>query len=186
MYDGKEKKVYVYCLKNNCKFETFSKWINNLKNQKLFKEHRSALTKIFLKPNSTYQLIVSILCEINYELYWKTTLLINVQDILLNIKEKILPGKKFSEIAIQEINKGLEFKFTIKDEQPEKKLIIFFKNGLYSYEIHILNKIIQDIYLPFPIKAIEKTIDNIINIIRYVFSIKVCCGQSTVDFEDIM
>ncbi|RHZ53790.1 hypothetical protein Glove_437g23 [Diversispora epigaea] len=186
MYDGKEKKAYVYCLKNNCKFETFSKWINNLKSQRLFKGHRSVLATIFLKLNPTHQSIASILCETNHEPYWKTTLLINAQDILLNIKEKILPRKEFSGTAIQEINEGLEFKFAIKDGQPEKKLIIFFKNGLHSYEICILNKIVQDIYLLFSIKAMERTIDDIINIIRYVFSVKVCCEQSTVGFEDVI
>ncbi|CAG8662061.1 3938_t:CDS:2, partial [Diversispora eburnea] len=147
--------------------------------KKYFKGHRSALATIFLEPNPTCQSIASILCETNYEPYWKTVLLINAQDILLNIKEKILPGKEFSGTAIQEINEGLEFKFAMKDGQPEKKLIIFSKNGLHSYEIHILNKIVQDIYLPFSIKAMKRTIDDIINIIRYVFSVKVCCGQNT-------
>jgi hypothetical protein len=47
MYDGKEKKAYVYCIKSDRKFETFSQWINILKSQRLFKGNRSAIATIF-------------------------------------------------------------------------------------------------------------------------------------------
>ncbi|RHZ48040.1 hypothetical protein Glove_562g45 [Diversispora epigaea] len=94
--DIKGKEIYF--------FPTLKKYFKGIIIQRLFKGHRSALATIFLEPNSTRQSIASILCETNHEPYWKTTLLINVQDILLNIKEKILPGKEFSGTAIQEIN----------------------------------------------------------------------------------
>ncbi|RHZ78425.1 hypothetical protein Glove_165g75 [Diversispora epigaea] len=115
MYDKKEKKAYVYCIKSNHKFETFSKWIN-LKSQ-------------------SYQ-------------------------------RKIILGEEFSGTAIQEISGGLEFRFATIDEQSEKKLLIFSKNGLHSYEVRVFNKVVQDVYLPFPINTIERTLgfEDIIHI----------------------
>ncbi|RHZ60331.1 hypothetical protein Glove_355g33 [Diversispora epigaea] len=100
-------------------------------------------------PNSTRPSIASILGETNYLPYWKKALLINTLDILLAIKEKILPGEEFSGTAIQEISGGLEFRFATIDEQSEKKLLIFSKNGLHSYEVRVFNKVVQDIYLVF-------------------------------------
>lgn len=63
MFDVKEKKTYVYSVKNNCKYETFFKWMIELKNQKLFKEKKSVFATIFLEPNPTNPSIASILCE---------------------------------------------------------------------------------------------------------------------------
>jgi hypothetical protein len=180
MYDGKEKKAYVYCIKSDRKFETFSQWINILKSQRLFKGNRSAIATIFLEPNPTCPSIASILCETDYLPYWKATSLINPSDILLSIKEKILPGKEFFGTAIQEISEGLEFRFIAKEGQPEKKLLIFSKSGLHSYEVYILNQIVQEKYLPFPVKAIKRTLDEIMKIIGFVSNVKICHGQSTI------
>ncbi|RHZ86144.1 hypothetical protein Glove_54g111 [Diversispora epigaea] len=105
---------------------------------------------------------------------------------ILAIKEKILPGEEFSGTAIQEISGGLEFRFATIDKQSEKKLLIFSKNGLYSYEVCVFNKVVQDVYLSFPINAIERTLGDIINIIHYVFFVQICHGQSTIGFEDII
>ena len=44
--------------------------------------------------------------------------------------------------------------------------------GLHRYEVYVFDQIVQEKYLPFLIK-------EIINIIRYVFSISICYGQST-------
>jgi hypothetical protein len=181
MYDGKEKKAYVYCIKSDRKFETFSKWINSLKVQRLFKGHRSAPATIFLEPNPTRLSIASILNETNYVQYWKKSYLINISDILLSIKEKILPGQEFSGTSVQRINnESLEFRFVAKDEQPEKKLLLYSKNGLYNFEVHVFEKIVQDIYLPFSTKKMERTLDDILNIIRYVFFVKICSGQCVI------
>ncbi|RIA79686.1 hypothetical protein C1645_840138 [Glomus cerebriforme] len=91
--DLKGKKV----VKGDCKFDTFSKWLDYLQGRGVFKGRRSAIATIFLEANPT----------------------------------------------------------------------------------------MQEKYLPFPIKEMRRTLDEIINIIRYVFSISICYGQSTHDFESI-
>ncbi|RHZ49985.1 hypothetical protein Glove_508g41 [Diversispora epigaea] len=179
IYNGKENKAHIYCTKNNQNFNTFFKWINHLKNQRLFKGKRSSLATIFLEPNPTCPLIASILSSTDYIPYWKKTYLINTIDILSYIQQKILPGEEFAGTSIQEISEGLEFKFSTKENQPEKKLLIFSRGGLHNYEVYVLNKIIQEIYLPFPSKETERTLDEIIKIIKFVFFANVCCGQNT-------
>ncbi|RHZ83510.1 hypothetical protein Glove_91g32 [Diversispora epigaea] len=180
MYDIKEKKSFLYCCKRDQRFETFSQWINSLKNRGLFKGHRSAIATIFLEPNPTSSPIATILREPDYKLYWKKTLLINSIEIIKFFQDKILPGEEFAGTAIKEISEGLEFRFPTKEHQPEKKLLIFFKSGLQSYEVRIFNKVVQDIYLPFLVKAMKRTLNDIINIIRYIFSVEICHGQSTI------
>ena len=105
-------------------------------------------------------------------------MLINTTDILSSIQEKISPGEEFAGIIIQKINEGLEFHF-FKKGQLEKKLLILIKSGLHRYEVYVLNRIVQEKYFPFPIKKMRRTLDEIINIIRYIFSVSVCYGQST-------
>jgi hypothetical protein len=96
----------------------------------------------------------------------------------LSIQEKILPGGEFAGIAVQKINEGLEFHF-FKKGQLEKKLLILIKNGLHGCEVYVLDRIVQEKYLSFSIKKTRRTLDEIINIIRYVFSVRICCEQST-------
>ncbi|RHZ85313.1 hypothetical protein Glove_67g67 [Diversispora epigaea] len=114
--DIKGKEIYFFptlekCFKGviiECKFETFSKWIKNLKIQRLFQGHRSALATNFLEPNPTHLSIGSLLNKANYTPYWKKTLSTNMSDILSSIKEKILPGQEFCGTANQEIIGGFE------------------------------------------------------------------------------
>ena len=178
MYDAKEKKAYVYSVKGDCKFDTFSKWLDYLQSRGFFKGRRSAVATIFLEANPTSPSIASILSTSNYTSYWKTTSLINTEDILLSIQEKILPGGEFAGTAVQRINEGLEFRF-FKKGQLEKKLLILIKSGLHRYEVYVFDQIVQEKYLPFLIKEMKRTLDEIINLIRYVFSVSICYGQST-------
>ena len=83
MFDTKEKKVYVHNVKNGQKYDTFSKWISALKNQRFFKENRSASTTIFLEPNPKSPSIASILGESNYSSYWKTSTYTSLEEIFL-------------------------------------------------------------------------------------------------------
>jgi hypothetical protein len=82
MYEAKEKKTYVYSVKGDRKFDTFSKWISYLQDRGYFKGRRSAVATIFLEANPTSSSIASILSTSNYTPYWKTTSLINTADIL--------------------------------------------------------------------------------------------------------
>ncbi|RHZ62874.1 hypothetical protein Glove_334g11 [Diversispora epigaea] len=134
-------------------FKTFFQWINSLKKRGLFKGSRSTITTIFLELDLTNLSIVTIL-------------------------QKILPEKEFAETVIQKINGGLEFYFSTK---RKRKLTLYNKNGLYNYEFCALNKVVQEIFLLFPVETIERTFDDIIKIIHYCFSVNICCSQSTKD-----
>src|SRR5207248_8867689 len=72
MYNAKEKKAYVYSVKGDCKFDTFSKWLDYLQGRGVFKGRRSAIATIFLEANPTSPSIASILSTPNYTSYWKT------------------------------------------------------------------------------------------------------------------
>ncbi|RHZ78112.1 hypothetical protein Glove_168g264 [Diversispora epigaea] len=119
-------------------FNTFSQWIDSLRKRRLFKGYKSAILTIFLKPIQVHQL----------QLFYMNLIinhtgkndLINTSDILNYFQEKILPGNEFVGTAIQEIIEGLEFRFPANKYKSEKKLIIFSKSGLHSYEIYMLNK----------------------------------------------
>jgi hypothetical protein len=89
-----------------------------------------------------------------------------------------VPGGEFAGTAIQKISEGLEFHF-FKEGQLEKKLLILTKSGLHRYEVYVFDQIVQEKYLPFSIKELKRTLNEIINIIKYVFSVSICCGQST-------
>ena len=178
MFDAKEKKAYVYSIKNDHKYDTFSKWITALKNQRHFKGHRSAPATIFLEPNPNSLSVASILDESDYSLYWKTSVYTNLKEIFSLIQKEILPEGKFSGTVIQEIRKGLEFHFFEREKQLEKKLTIIANGALIGYEVCIFNQVLQT-HLPFPIKAIKRTFDEIKTLIQYVFSLKICYGQST-------
>ncbi|EXX64530.1 hypothetical protein RirG_141830 [Rhizophagus irregularis DAOM 197198w] len=183
MYEVKDKKAYVYSVKDNRKFDTFSKWIDYLENRGYFKGRKSATATIFLEANPTSPSIASILSTSN-SLYWKTSLLINITDILSSIQEKVKPGGEFSGTAIRKISEGLELHF-FKEEKSEKKLLILTKSDLYRYEVYIFDQIVKEKYLPFPTKEMKRTLDEIINFIRYVFSVSICYGQSTAGFEQV-
>ena len=179
-YDTKEKKAYVYSIKDNRKYETFSKWITGLKIQRLFKGYKSALTTIFLEPSPSSTPIASILRESNYIPYWKNSNCANIQDIFLLIQKESLLGGKFAGTIIQEINEGLELYFFNKEKKLEKKMTIFAKGVLLGYEVWIFNKNLQEINLPFPVKAMKRTLDEIDILIQHISSLRICYGQSTI------
>ncbi|GBB84074.1 hypothetical protein RclHR1_10700002 [Rhizophagus clarus] len=186
MFDAKEKKAYVYSIKNDRKYETFFKWMIGLKNQKLFKEKKSSLATIFLEPNPTSPSIASILRESDYPLYWKSSMLMSLEDIFMLIQENILLEGKFAEITAQKINGGLELYFFKKGGKSLEKKILFTAKGiLLEYEVYILNHVLQGTHLPFPVKAGKRTLNDIKDLIQYVFSLNICYGQSTTGLEDV-
>ena len=156
MFNAKEKKAYVHSVKNGQKYDTFSKWINALKNQRFFKGHRSAPATIFLEPNLNSQSVASILSESDYSSYWRMSMYTNLKEIFLLIQKEILPSGKFSGIVVQEISKGLEFNFSGCGKQLEKKMTITTNGVLLGYEVYIFNQVLQEIHLPFPVKAIKR------------------------------
>jgi hypothetical protein len=175
-YDPKEKKAYVYSVINDRKYGSFFQWIVGLKNRGLFKGYRSALATIFLEPNPTSSPIASIL-RVKSNSYWKTITCTSIQDILSLIQKESLAGGKFVGIIIQEISEGLELHFFNKRKKLEKKLMILAQGVFLSYKVFVLDQVVD---LPFSIEATKRTIDEISDLIQYVFSLRICHGQSTI------
>jgi len=97
----------------------------------------------------------------------------------LLIQKEILPGGKFVGTVIQEINEGLELQFFNQKKKLEKKIMIFAKGGLLSYEVWVLDQILQEIDLFSPVRVMKRTLNEIDILIQHIISLKVCCGQST-------
>ncbi|GBC31431.2 hypothetical protein GLOIN_2v1799663 [Rhizophagus irregularis DAOM 181602=DAOM 197198] len=184
-YDAKEKKAYVYSVINDYKYETFSQWMVGLKNRGLYKGYRSALATIFLEPNPSGPSIGSILRSKSNS-YWKVSTYANIQNILSLIKRESLTGGKFMGTVIREISKGLELHFFNNKKKLEKKILIFAQGIFLSYKVWVFDQVLKEVDLPFPVKAMKRTLDEISNLMQYVFSLKVCCGQSTVGFENVV
>lgn len=55
-------------------------------------------------------------------------------------------------------------------------MIIFAKGALFSYEVWVFNKILPEVDLPFPIKAMKRTLNEI----KHIFFLKVYYRQSTI------
>ncbi|PKB95609.1 hypothetical protein RhiirA5_385892 [Rhizophagus irregularis] len=53
------------------------------------------------------------------------------------------------------------------------------------YEVYVFDQLVQEKYLPVPVKETERTLDEIINFIRYIFAVSICYGMSTSGFEDV-
>jgi hypothetical protein len=83
-------------------------------------------------------------------------------------------------IIIHEINEGLELHFFDKRKRLEKRLVIFAQGVFLNYKVWMLNQVLQEVDLPFPVGAIKRTLDEISSLIQYIFFLKVCYGQSTV------
>uniref|UniRef100_U9UM52 Uncharacterized protein n=1 Tax=Rhizophagus irregularis (strain DAOM 181602 / DAOM 197198 / MUCL 43194) TaxID=747089 RepID=U9UM52_RHIID len=116
LYDVKEKKAYVYSVKNDHKFDTFSKWITGLKKQGLFKGYKSALTTIFLESNPTSIPIASILCFENIVCIRGNQLVSNTQE---HAVLAILENKGQSDEVYRHINCMLVVKNSNKKIEEE-------------------------------------------------------------------
>ncbi|GBC04638.1 hypothetical protein RclHR1_00580003 [Rhizophagus clarus] len=156
-YDAKEKKAYVYSVINDLKYETFSQWMIGLKNWGLFKGYRSALATIFLEPNPNN--IVSL------------------------VQKESLGEGKFVGIIMQEISEGLELHFFDEKKKLKKKMIISARGIFLSYKVWVLDQVLQEIDLPFPVRVMKRTLDKISNLIQYIVSLKICYGQR---FENVV
>ncbi|CAB5200035.1 unnamed protein product [Rhizophagus irregularis] len=156
-----------------------------LKNRGLYKGYRSALATIFLEPNPSGPSIGSILRSKSNS-YWKVSTYANIQDILSLIKRESLTGGKFMGTVIREISEGLELHFFNNKKKLEKKILIFAQGIFLSYKVWVFDQVLKEVDLPFPVKAMKRTLDEISNLMQYVFSLKVCCGQSTVGFENVV
>ncbi len=86
MFDATKKKAFVYDIKTDYKYETFSKWIDVLRSRGYFRGKRSALVTIFLEPNPS-PTIASILRTPDHAQYWKKSVPACIADVLSSIRE---------------------------------------------------------------------------------------------------
>jgi hypothetical protein len=64
-------------------------------------------------------------------------------------------------------------------------MIIFAQGIFLSYKVWVLDQVLQEVDLPFSIKAMKRTLDEISDLIQSIFSLKVCYGQSTIGMQFI-
>jgi len=152
MFDATKKKAFVYDAKTDYKFETFSKWIDVLGSRGYFKGKRSALVTVFLEPNPSSPNIASIL-----------RVAACIADVLSSIREMAARDGELAGTGIREIEGGVELRF-------------FGQNG---YEVRIHGRTVRDDHLPSPTNKMMRNILDVIDIIRFIFSKKICAGQST-------
>ena len=86
--------------------------------------------------------------------------------------------RRIAGTGIRETEGGVEFRFFGQNGQPEKVLILWEHLGLLSYEVRIHGRTVRD-HLPSPTNKMVRNILDVIDIIRFIFSKKICTGQST-------
>ncbi|CAG8761459.1 7313_t:CDS:2, partial [Gigaspora rosea] len=156
------KKLYmVRDNKLNKDFDSFSKWIKALKtSRKLYKGNRSALVTIFLENNCSSKNIGQILKGEEYESYWKSSPSLNLTIITKTLQEMTIPGKK-------ELH------------------IIFSCLCIFDFKIMALEKPVSITTLPPTLLTIS-TMTDILNLVKFMFNTKTCCGLKTKGFDDII
>ena len=50
---------------------------------------------------------------------------------------------------------------------------------LLGYEVRIFDQVLQETHLPFPVKPMKRSLDEVKILTQHIFSLKVCYGQST-------
>ncbi|POG60644.1 hypothetical protein GLOIN_2v1486843, partial [Rhizophagus irregularis DAOM 181602=DAOM 197198] len=185
VYDKKDKIFYVFDKKTNEKFSTFASWIKFLKNKKLFSGERSALTTIFFEPNSSSFNLASLLRTKQIP-YWKNYNSTSIAEVTSLIKTLMTSNQKFFGIGIREIINGVGVTFFENEQKLEKDLIIKWQNDLISYELCVLGKGVKEINGITTGIAIKRTLSEINETIHYVSTAKICIGQKTKGFEQVI
>ncbi|GET56671.1 hypothetical protein GLOIN_2v1790105 [Rhizophagus irregularis DAOM 181602=DAOM 197198] len=65
-------------------------------------------------------------------------------------------------------------------------MIIIAKGVLLGYEVCVFDKILQEAHLPFPAKPMKRSLDEIKILTQYIFSLRICYGQNTNGFSDVV
>lgn len=80
---------------------------------------------------------------------------------------------------MQQKDGSIEVYFFGESKQLEKTIIFIAKGVLLAYEVRVQYQPIQETYLPFPVKAMQRTYDEVKGLIEYIFNLNICQGQST-------
>ncbi|KAF0345428.1 hypothetical protein F8M41_015838 [Gigaspora margarita] len=100
------------------------------------------------------------------------------------LQEMTILGKEFSGTAILKKENELKLFFT---EQPGKKElhIIFSCPCIFDFKIMALEKPVLITTLPPTLLTISTMMD-ILNLVKFMFNTKTCCGLKTEGFDDII
>uniref|UniRef100_U9TUF1 Uncharacterized protein n=1 Tax=Rhizophagus irregularis (strain DAOM 181602 / DAOM 197198 / MUCL 43194) TaxID=747089 RepID=U9TUF1_RHIID len=148
---------------------------------------RSALATIFFEPNSSSSSnLASILRTTEQIPYWKICNSASITEVTSLIKTNIASKQEFFGAAIREIINGVGVIFFGKEDKVEKDLTIRWQENLISYDIHVLEKKSQNINGIVTGIAIERNLSEINKTIQFVSKSKICPGQITKDFEQVV
>uniref|UniRef100_U9T622 Uncharacterized protein n=1 Tax=Rhizophagus irregularis (strain DAOM 181602 / DAOM 197198 / MUCL 43194) TaxID=747089 RepID=U9T622_RHIID len=176
------KLVYFFIRKHNI---TFASWIKFLKNKRVFSGERSALVTIFFEPNSSSFNLASLLRTEQIP-YWKNYNPTSIAEVTSLIKMLTNSNHKFFGVGIREIIDGIGVTFFENEQKLEKDLIIKWQKNLISYELYILGKSVKEINGIVTGIATERTLSEIDKTIHYVSMTRICIGQKTKGFKQIV
>ncbi|GES94391.1 hypothetical protein GLOIN_2v1819209 [Rhizophagus clarus] len=89
-------------------------------------------------------------------------------------------------VGLKGIINGIGIIFFGKGQRIVKNLIFKWQGNLISYELYVLEKNIKEIDGVVTKIAIERTLSEIEKIINYVLKAKICTGQMTEGFENVV
>ncbi|CAG8789710.1 35431_t:CDS:1, partial [Gigaspora margarita] len=81
LYKKSEKHAYVYDMIKQQRFSSFLVWIKALNGKHFFKDKKSALATIFLKPNCNETSVGQIIKRENHESYFKNNEIVTLPSI---------------------------------------------------------------------------------------------------------
>ncbi|GBB89868.1 hypothetical protein RclHR1_01670019 [Rhizophagus clarus] len=185
VYDKQDKIFYVFDKTTGEKFNSFASWIKFLKIKKIFGGERSALATIFFEPNTSGFNLSSILRTKPIP-YWKNYNSATIIEVTSLIKKNINSKQEFFSVGLKGIINGIGIIFFGKGQRIVKNLIFKWQGNLISYELYVLEKNIKEIDGVATKIAIERTLSEIEKIINYVLKAKICTGQMTEGFENVV
>ncbi|UZO08709.1 uncharacterized protein OCT59_028962 [Rhizophagus irregularis] len=118
--------------------------------------------------------------------YWKNYNSTSIAEVTSLIKTLMTSNQKFFGIGIREIINGVGVTFFENEQKLEKDLIIKWQNDLISYELCVLGKGVKEINGITTGIAIKRTLSEINETIHYVSTAKICIGQKTKGFEQVI
>ncbi|GBB86510.1 hypothetical protein RclHR1_12930007 [Rhizophagus clarus] len=118
--------------------------------------------------------------------YWKNYNSATIIEVTSLIKKNINSKQEFFSVGLKGIINGIGIIFFGKGQRIVKNLIFKWQGNLISYELYVLEKNIKEIDGVATKIAIERTLSEIEKIINYVLKAKICTGQMTEGFENVV
>ena len=111
--------------------------------------------------------------------YWKTSPANSITEIASLIRANITSKQEFFGVGMREITNGIGITFFGKEDKVEKDLIIRWEGNLISYDMHVLEKKVENINGVATGIAIERNLSDINETIQFASKLKICPGHLT-------